>query len=60
MYAVRFLVGSMRGASTGEICSSPQHWAAEVRMRLDEEVGTRQIDAAGRTRLSAEVILLDL
>lgn len=61
VFAVRFSVdASHRGVSTGESCSTPEQWASEVRMLLDEEVGTHQIDSARRTRLPDGVVLLEL
>lgn len=39
----------LTGPSTGESCSNVAEWAMEVRMLLDEEVGTRDIEAHPRT-----------
>lgn len=61
VFVVSFSVDeSRRGVSTGEICSTPEQWASEVRMLLDEEVGTRQIDSASRTRLPDGAVRLRL
>jgi hypothetical protein len=61
VYAVRFSFGGThRGASTGEMCSSPSQWASEVWIRLCEEVGTRGIESARRTPRPDGVVLLHL
>lgn len=60
-YVVRFATeGPLRGESTGELCSSPEEWATEVRMLLDEHVGTREIHSARRIVEDDGVVVLDL
>jgi len=40
-YAASFSFAAPRfGRSTGEPCATPEQWAREVRMFLDEEIGT--------------------
>ena len=61
VYLVRFSTRApLRGASTGELCSSPETWATEVWMLLAEEVGTREIHSARRTVEDSGVVVLDL
>ena len=60
-YLVRFATRApLRGASTGELCSSPEVWATEVWMLLDEAVATREIHSARRTVEDDGVVVLDL
>jgi len=61
VYLVRFATQApLRGASTGELCSSPVQWATEVWMLLDEQVATREIHSARRTVEDDGVVVLDL
>lgn len=48
------------GASTGEPCRSPDEWAQEVWLMLDEEIGTRSVDAAERSSLPGGYVQLHL
>lgn len=61
VYLVRFPTRApLRGASTGELCSSPEEWATEVWMLLDEQVATREIHSARRTVDKDGVVVFDL
>jgi hypothetical protein len=42
------------------LCSSPEEWATEVWVLLDEEVGTREIHSARRSVEDDGVVVLDL
>ncbi|QNN52187.1 hypothetical protein [Nocardioides mesophilus] len=48
------------GASTGEQCRSPDEWAKEVWLMLDEEIGTRSVDNARRSALPDGFVQLHL
>lgn len=61
VYLVRLATRApLYGVSTGEPCSSPEEWATEVWMLLDEVVGTREIHSARRTVDDDGVVTLHL
>jgi hypothetical protein len=61
VHAVRLDVSPpLLGPSTGEPCRTVRDWAWEVRLVLDEEVGTRDLERRSRTLTPDGVVLVDM
>jgi hypothetical protein len=61
VHAVRLdVTPPLLGPSTGEPCLTVQDWAWEVRLLLDEEVGTSDLERRPRTLTPDGVVLVQL